>query len=295
MECAKCHPQEVQSWLKTPHYAAFETLHRSPEAKEIARRLELKSIKRNDTCVQCHYTPQMEDNRLRVVAGVSCESCHGAARDWVALHADYGGSATRETESPDHRQERITASVAAGMNNPDNVYLLAKQCLNCHTVPHEELVNVGGHRAGSPDFELVSWSQGMVRHNFVTSGGTANRPSGQERLRVMFVVGVMADLEYSLRATAVAREKATYGITCAQRAVLMKRRLAELARLTGHPRLQQALDAVSTVELKLNNSAALLAAADQIADEAFRFADETDGSELSAIDPLLPDPGTYRN
>ena len=174
-QCAKCHQPEVQQWMQTPHFATFETLHRLPRAKEIADKLGLQSIKRNDVCTQCHYTKQVEDGRERVVAGVSCESCHGGARDWVALHNDYGGpGVTKAAESAEHRAKRVADSVAKGMNNPHNIYLIARQCYDCHTVPNEKLVNVGGHLAGSQDFELVAWSQGMVRHNFVRGGGTTN-------------------------------------------------------------------------------------------------------------------------
>ena len=77
--CMKCHENEVLAWKQTPHFATFETLHRKPEAKEIAERLGLRSIKRNDECTKCHFTTQEVDGRERAVAGVSCESCHGAA------------------------------------------------------------------------------------------------------------------------------------------------------------------------------------------------------------------------
>ena len=195
----------------------FESLHRLPRAKEIADKLGLQSIKRNDVCTQCHYTKQIEDGRERVVAGVSCESCHGGARDWVALHNDYGGpGVTKASESAEHRAKRVADSVAQGMNNPHNIYLIARQCYDCHTVPNEKLVNVGGHLAGSQDFELVAWSQGMVRHNFLRGGGTTNATPSQEELRVMYVVGVMTDLEYSLRATAAATDKSTFGVTSAE-------------------------------------------------------------------------------
>jgi Cytochrome c554 and c-prime len=128
-QCAKCHEKEVQQWMRTPHFATFETLHRLPQAKEIADRLGLGSIKRNETCVKCHYTEQDQEGRNRVVAGVSCESCHGAAKDWIAIHADYGGpNATKASESAEHRQQRMKASIEAGMNNPHNVYLVARQC-----------------------------------------------------------------------------------------------------------------------------------------------------------------------
>ncbi len=293
--CAKCHEKEVQQWKLTPHYATFEALHRKPEAKAIAKRLGLSSVKRNETCVKCHYTQQQKGERVRVVSGISCESCHGASKNWVALHNDYGGpNATKEMESAEHRQQRIDASVAAGMNNPANLYLIARQCLACHTTPDEKLVNVGGHTPGSRDFELVAWSQGIVRHNFLRTGGTANAMAGQGRLRVMYVVGVMADLEASLRATAQATTKATFGISSAQRSARLKRKLLEIQQLTDDPHVQQALDAALSAPLKLNQRESLLAAAQAIGQAAFAFAEKADGRNLAAIDSLLPQPTSYK-
>ncbi len=152
-QCAKCHQAEVQQWMRTPHYTTFDSLHRKPQAKEIAERLGLSSIKRSDVCTQCHYTKQNQDGRERVVAGVSCESCHGAAADWIAVHNDYGGpSATKASETAEHRAQRVADSVAHGMNNPHNIYLIARQCYNCHTVPNERLVNVGRPLGRQPGF-----------------------------------------------------------------------------------------------------------------------------------------------
>jgi hypothetical protein len=295
-QCAKCHEKEVQQWMRTPHFATFDTLHGLPQAKEIADRLGLGSIKRNETCVRCHYTEQDQEGRERVMAGVSCESCHGAAKDWISIHADYGGPhATKASESPEHRQQRLKASIAAGMNNPHNVYLVARQCYDCHTVPNESLVNVGQHAAGSQDFELVAWSQGLVRHNFLRTGGTANGALSPAELRVLYVVGVLADLEYSLRAVAIATDKATFGVTSAQRAARMKQRLHEVQRLVDEPLLAPALEAVATVELRLGNAAAITAAADAVGKAAYAFAEEADGNRLAALDPLLPQPSQYRN
>ncbi|HEX6960924.1 MAG TPA: cytochrome c family protein [Lacipirellula sp.] len=293
--CMKCHENETLVWKATPHFATFDTLHRRPEAKEIAARLGLRSVKRNDECTKCHFTMQGDEQRARAVAGVSCESCHGGARDWIVLHSDYGGqSVTKEQESPEHRRERIDRSIAAGMNNPANLYLIARQCLACHTSPSERLVNVGGHQAGSEDFELVAWSQGKVRHNFLRTGGAANALSDQNRLRVMFVVGVLADLEASLRATASASEKATFGVAAAKRAARQKRRLYEIAQLIDDPRVHTAMDAALGVRLKLNNREALVEAADAIGQAASEFATSADGAALAAIDPLLPSPDEYK-
>lgn len=293
--CTKCHENEMLSWRETPHFATFETLHRMPEAKAIADRLGLRSVKRNDECTKCHFTVQEEHGRDHVIAGVSCESCHGAGRDWIELHADYGGpTITRAMESPEHRAERIEKSIAAGMNNPANLYLVARQCLACHTSPNERLVNVGGHAAGTPDFELVAWSQGKVRHNFLRSGGTVNAPSSPERLRVMYIVGVLADLEASLRATAAASQKSTFGIAAAQRAARQKRRLYEISQLVQNPHVTAALDAALGARLQLHNREAIIAAANEVGKQAYEFAATADGAQLSAIDPLLPTPAQYK-
>jgi hypothetical protein len=191
-------------------------------------------------------------------------------------------------ETAEHLRQRIEQSIARGMNNPHNVYLIAKQCYNCHTVPNERLVNVGGHSAGSPGFELVAWSQGIVRHNFLRTGGNTNGESTPAQLRVLYVVGVMTDLEYSLRAMAAATELANFGVTSAQRAARMKQRLHEIQQLVKEPTIAPALEALATVEPRLGNSAALLAAADAVGKAAYAFADQADGARLSAIDSFLP-------
>ncbi len=271
--CTKCHEKETLQWQQTPHFATFDKLHRTPEAKAIAERMGLGSIKRNGTCVACHYTQQLVGARIRVVSGVSCESCHGAAKDWIVLHSDYGGpNITQETETPEHRQERIAASVHAGMNNPANLYLIARQCLSCHTTPNEELVNVGGHAAGSPEFELVSWSQGLVRHNFLRTNGASNAAATPAELRVMYVVGVLADLEASLRATAAATSKAPFGIASAQRTARLKKKLYDNSKLVSDPQIDDALQAALAVPLQLNQKEQLTAAADTVGKAAFEFA-----------------------
>lgn len=294
--CMKCHKGEVEVWKKHPHFATFDQLHRKPEAKEIALRMGESSIKRSKLCVNCHYTLQGEPGQEKAVAGVSCEMCHGAANDWVKVHSDYGGqNVTRAMETPAHRQWRLETSIAKGMNNPVNIYLLAQQCYSCHTVPSEELVNKGKHKAGTEQFELVAWSQGKTRHNFVSSDGKSNAVSPPERLRVMYVVGTMVDLEYSLKAVARAKEKATYGITAAKRVAAMKQRLEAIQAAINQPLVAEALAAAVSVKLKINNEVPLLEAADLVGAAAKKFAETVDGKKLTAIDAMLPQPGQYKN
>jgi len=296
--CVKCHASEIEVWKKTPHSKTFDELHRRPEARQIAAKLGVQSIKYDGRCVSCHYTQQADPaagHAVSAIEGVSCESCHGAARNWLDVHHDYGGeNVTRAMESPQHRRQRIEQSVALGMRNPANLYLMAQSCYRCHTVGDEELVNVGGHNAGSLDFEIVSWSQGMVRHNFVRSDGQSNQFSSRERLRVMFVAGLIADLESSLRAVAKATQKDTFGITVAKRADRAAKRLQSAQGKVNHARLAAMLDVYASIKLRLGNEAQLTAAADRIAELGFRFASETNGSDLVAIDPYVPAPTKWK-
>ncbi|QDT13793.1 cytochrome c family protein [Planctomycetes bacterium K23_9] len=288
--CVKCHANEVKVWEATPHAHTFEELHRRPEAKQIASKLGLTSIKHDGRCVNCHYTQQTDAaGSAHAIAGVSCESCHGAAKDWLDIHHNYGAeNITRLTESPAHRASRIASSVSAGMRNPNNVFAVAQSCLRCHTTADEELVNIGGHTPGSLDFEFVAWSQGKVRHNFVRTDGNSNEASSPERVRVMFVAGMIAELEASLRATAVATKKATYGVTAAKRTARTAARLKSVAAKVDAPVLNAIVKVFGSVKLKLNNEAQLTAAANLIAKYGFQFAAENDGSALGSLDAFIP-------
>lgn len=287
--CAKCHAAELNAWKQTPHHETFLTLHRSPQAQEIAKKMGVASFKHDSACIKCHYSMQEQPQGLEPIAGVSCESCHGAAKNWLDIHHDYGGPGVkRDSESADHRHQRLVASINAGMRNPENVYLVAQSCYRCHTVPDEKLVNVGGHVAGSMNFEMVAWSQGKVRHNFVRTDGKVNDPSPIERQRLIFISGMIADLEFSLRATAVATSKATYGVNSAGRAARAAKRIVAAQSKLNQPILDEVVGAFNSVQLKLNNREPLIAAADTIAKLGVRFAETVNGADLSGIDAFIP-------
>lgn len=293
--CMKCHGNEVQVWKQTPHFRTFDELGRRPEAKQICSNMGIRSVKRGEICLDCHFTSQEVNGKVKPIAGVSCESCHGASKDWISEHNDYGGAtATKESESAEHRQERLENATALGMRNTRNLYEIASSCFNCHTVPNEELVNLGGHKAGTEEFELVSWSQGQIRHNFLRTGGEQNANSEPERLRVMFVVGLMADLEHSTRATSHATSKSTYGTKVANRAAQTAVKLYETQQKIQDPNVQLALEAFAAAELKINNFDSLSSIADQIQQAGKAFSASVDGSELAAIDSLLPSPDQYK-
>jgi hypothetical protein len=292
--CQRCHAQETLIWKRTPHFQTFTQLHRQPEAHRIAERLGIDSFKNDANCVSCHYTLQHQGASVEAISGISCESCHGAAQDWIDIHHDYGPGKTRETETPQHRYERLVASLRAGMRNPVNAYLMAQSCYRCHTVPDEQLVNVGQHVPGSLDFELVSWSQGSLHHNFVSGGGTTIAPSSPDRLASLFLAGLIADLEFSLRATAKATVKDTFGVTSAKRAARAIQRLEAAAAELNQPLIDELLAATKAVPLRLDRQAELEALADQVAQYGLRAAATLSGPQLDPIKPFIPSSDTWR-
>jgi len=293
-ECGECHEREVEIWRETPHAETYLAMPRDDEAREIADKMEIRRIRTDNLCAECHFTMKSTEGEKEVIAGVSCEACHGGARDWNRIHSDFGGKdVTAETETPEHREQRIAAAEAAGMIRPANLYALADNCFSCHTVAEEELVNTGGHPAGS-EFDLVAWSQGEVRHNVWFSEDETNREASPERKRMMFVVGKALDLEHALRAVARAEAKDKYAVAMAKRAQAAALGIQEITKAVSVPEIGTMLEIAGAVKLSLGNTESLLAAADRIGEAARAFADAHDGSTLAGIDPLLPAPSAYK-
>jgi hypothetical protein len=289
--CGECHKSSVAIWKKTQHATTFKKLPRKKEAKAIAKKLGIRRMKAASACLSCHFTSAEVKGRVKPIAGITCESCHGAGKNWIKEHSDYGGKGvTRESEPPDHKKARFTKSEAAGMIRPLNLYKVAANCYGCHTVPNEKLVNEGGHAAGSK-FDLVAWSQGEVRHNVWYS--KVNDEASVPRKRMMYIVGKALDLEFALRGIAKATKKAAYAVSMAKRANAARKSMKKIATAAGTSEIK-AIVAASDVKLKLNNSANLTAAADKIAVAAEKFAAAHDGSKFAGIDTMIPGASKYK-
>jgi len=82
------------------------------------------------SCVRCHATVFRGDAN----AGVSCESCHGAASGYLDVHQVKGSHAK---------------SVAAGLKDlREKPAAIARVCVDCHVTPDRRLA-VAGHPSGS--------------------------------------------------------------------------------------------------------------------------------------------------
>jgi Cytochrome c554 and c-prime len=291
--CAECHKEETEAWKLTHHFKTFQDMPRKKEANEIAAKMKVRRIKSESLCLNCHFTVVTKDDKTEPVAGISCESCHGNGADFVKIHSEFSGK-TEKTESKAEAAERWKKADAAGMIRPRAIYQLAKNCYGCHVVPEEALVNVGGHPAGSP-FELVSWSQGEVRHNTWYSKGKDNHPDSAERNRILYVVGVAVELETAMRAIGKATARKLYAFEMAQRAARARDKLAAAAKAApGVPELAAIVQLSHSTGLKLNNDRALSSAADGIEKQILTLTEKYDGSTLAAIDSLIPGPNQFK-
>jgi hypothetical protein len=290
--CAECHKNEATVWQKTHHFTTFHDLPRAEKADEITKKLGITRIKTEPLCLSCHFTQMVKDGAPEPVAGISCESCHGPGKNYIKEHSSFSGK-KKDTETPEEAAKRWADSVAAGMIRPNMLYDLAKNCYSCHIVPQEKLVNVGGHQAGS-DFELVAWTQGEIRHNVWYTEGKSNPEASKELKRKMYVVGAAVELEESLRAVGKATEAAGYATTMAQRAQKAAQRLNAVAQALKLPETDAMLKAAGAAHLKLNNEAELAGIADQIAAQTKAFVAKYDGTQLGAVDAMLPQPSQYK-
>ena len=121
-------------------------------AKQIADALGIKDAAADARCASCHAPLQLVPANLlgdnaRVAEGVSCESCHGPAEQWLRSH-------TR----PDYtRADRVTS----GMRDLQNLYVRANTCVACHQNVDSDLL-----KAGHPEliFELDGQCAAEPRH-----------------------------------------------------------------------------------------------------------------------------------
>ncbi len=283
--CAACHARETEVWRASAHRRGARALLRGDAAREIALALGIAAVHSDTRCTTCHFTVQAPNGAAAVaIDAVSCESCHGPARDWIERHADFGvGVATAERESPEHRALRLARCDDAGMNRVGDLVGLASRCFGCHRTADRELV-AAGHPVGR-DFEFVSWSQGVVRHNFVRGDGK-NAVSSPERTRVMYVVGKLLDVEFAFLALARARDPGDFASLLEGRAHASVAALARIQALIPTREVALALARARSVE-SVPAGRGLAAAATFIHSCAERFVAEQDGRDLSALDAEL--------
>ncbi len=91
LKCKRCHERtaignQYGSWLESKHAKAFETLG-TEQAKKWAEEAGVADPQADDRCVECHATAhgvpdEMVSKKFDRQAGVQCEACHGAGKDY---------------------------------------------------------------------------------------------------------------------------------------------------------------------------------------------------------------------
>lgn len=291
--CGECHKQEAEAWKGTHHFKTFREMPRRKEANEIAEKMGVQRIRSESLCLTCHYTVQEKENKKQAIAGISCESCHGAGENWIKVHSQFSGK-TEKTETKAEKEARWKLAESKGMIRPSSLYGLAKNCYSCHVVPLEDLVNKGGHTAGSA-FELVSWSQGEVRHNTWHSKGKENVPASAARKRMLYLVGLGVELESGLRAISRATVRKLYAFEMAKRVDRARKQLAAAAKAAPNvPEIAKMVEYAYSAGLKLNNERFLTAAADGVSKLLASVTEKYDGSTMAGLDSLFPGPDKFK-
>jgi len=133
------------------HERPFATLT-TARSKQIAAAAQIKNPTEDRQCVACHaplreVPEHARGPMFRVSEGVSCESCHGPAENWLRSH-------TRHDLSHADRVE-------AGLRDLKNLYVRANTCVACH-----QNVSLPLLKAGHPEliFELDGQSVSQPKH-----------------------------------------------------------------------------------------------------------------------------------
>jgi len=308
--CQVCHASEAAAWEQSSHNKKAWSLLDHPKAAGFAKALGVTDIKGESICTQCHGTQQKKNGKMIIAEGNSCESCHGGAGGqdgWLFTHFDFGSGrrptkdskideflVDRAKETPEHRAVRDAAVKKAGMNRSADAFEIASNCLQCHLVPDEKLVEAG--HPMSTRFEFVEWAQGEVRHNFllnakanaeVPTNWSDRHPSGslEGRKRLMFIAGQLADLEVSLhsRAKVAETKRGSLGDEANDRILDLQEELAK----HGIAELKPVLAAIANIDKKSlkdvtpTDRATYSKAADAVAAAAKTFVTaHQDGSKL---------------
>jgi hypothetical protein len=124
--CKKCHLKQHKSWEATLMGQAFETLRPGvkAEAKTAAGLDADKDYTTDATCLSCHTTGYgkpggfVSEAETPELAGVGCESCHGAGSAYTV----------EEVHSLKNKEFKTADVEAAGMI----VTVTEEQCTGCH-------------------------------------------------------------------------------------------------------------------------------------------------------------------
>ncbi len=158
---------EYTTWLRQDKHARAYALLLNEQSRSIAAKLGLKQpAHQAKECLDCHTdnTPAARRGERHPVAeGIGCESCHGAAGNWIKSHTVAGAT---------HAQ-----NIANGMTATSQPKEQAKLCLSCHVGDQDRFVSHRLMGAGHPrlSFELDTFARLAPMHYRVDADWKARK------------------------------------------------------------------------------------------------------------------------
>ena len=140
---------EYSTWVTADKHAHAYTALTGPLGQQMASILKIGPAEKAQKCLVCHalsVPPAEHARQFDIAEGVSCESCHGPASQWLGPHIQPAALHAK--------------MVSLGLYDNKNLVLRTEKCLSCHlgtasaSVDHEMIA------AGHPDltFELDSFT-----------------------------------------------------------------------------------------------------------------------------------------
>ena len=144
-----CHGDQLQWHRDDAHaFSAEPLLTETARAVQIARNYGLSTSEMkqgNQLCMSCHGSVETGAEGSQVFDGVSCQSCHGPAGEYVNAHQTNG----------------YDQGASAGMVRLEQLDARANNCARCHHITDERLISAG-HSTGE-GFELASRNE-AIKH-----------------------------------------------------------------------------------------------------------------------------------
>jgi hypothetical protein len=157
-----------------PHARAAKTLASSEFQALLDRLSEAKNGPSRERvyqqCAQCHDPEGIAGEAIHNTAsrGISCESCHGGAKNWLATH--YVRDVSR------------SSLVTAGMRDTKDLQVRGELCASCHVGTAERNVSHELLAAGHPPlrFELAAYHRKLTSHD--ATGKRSHWNDARERI-----------------------------------------------------------------------------------------------------------------
>lgn len=160
---------EYLIWHRQDRHARAYQLLLLPASQAIARQLGKTPAHQRGDCLSCHAAPpalqaERAGRQFQIEDGIDCETCHGAASDWLQAH-------THGARSEQERRQ-------LGLFPTWSVTERAALCASCHVGDAKRPITHEVMAAGHPalNFELDTYLASMPPHHRPSAAQTLGKP-----------------------------------------------------------------------------------------------------------------------